>query len=96
MEALRAHLTATTTSAGASAPEAKLDVMPQGGLPKWVSELRRFLAEGDIAAQQLWTRHGDELKAVLPVQTYLQVRRALENFEFDAALEALAAYPVRE
>lgn len=62
-------------------------------LPAWVDELRRLLNEGDIAAQQLWARRGDELKDLVSVQTYGQIRRALENFEFDAASAALSAPP---
>jgi hypothetical protein len=58
-------------------------------LPPWVDELRRLLGDGDVAAQQLWSERGEELKNVLPPRTYAQVRRAVENFEFDAALSAL-------
>jgi CheY-like chemotaxis protein len=59
-------------------------------LPEWVDDLRRLLNEGDIAAQQLWAQRGEELKDLMSVQTYGQIRRALENFEFEAALEALS------
>ena len=55
----------------------------------WIAELLHLLKEGDIAAQRLWAQRGDELRDVLPPQTYNQVRRALENFEFDVALDAL-------
>jgi CheY-like chemotaxis protein len=58
-------------------------------LPAWVDDLRRMLADGDVAAQQLWSERGVELKTVLPAKTYAQVRRAVESFEFDAALAAL-------
>lgn len=60
-------------------------------LPAWVDELRRLMTDGDVAAQQLWNERGDELKDVLPGAVYGQVRRALDNFEFDAALSALSA-----
>jgi HPt (histidine-containing phosphotransfer) domain-containing protein len=59
-------------------------------LPAWVDDLRRMLGDGDVAAQQLWSEHGNELKGVLPPKVYAQVRRAVENFEFDAALAALS------
>ena len=58
-------------------------------LPDWVNELCRLLNEGDIAAQLLWERRGEELRSLLPAPTYGHVRRALENFEFETALEAL-------
>ena len=97
IEGLRTHLAANATSADTSVPEAKAEpTQPQGILPEWVNDLRRLLIEGDAGAQQLWTQHGEDLKPILPVQTYLQVRHALENFEFDTALEALAVYRVRK
>ena len=64
--------------------------VPSLPLPEWVEDLRRLLVEGDVAAQQLWAQRGEELKDLLPVQTYGQVRRALENFEFETALVALS------
>lgn len=64
-------------------------------LPEWVEDLRRLLVEGDVAAQQLWAQRGEELKDLLPVQTYGQVRRALENFEFETALIALSVPRMR-
>ena len=57
--------------------------------PAWVDEMRRLLKEGDIAAQQLWTQRGDELEGLLPAHARTQIRRALENFEFDSAAAAL-------
>jgi signal transduction histidine kinase/CheY-like chemotaxis protein len=68
--------------------ERNLSSVPQ--LPAWVDELRRLLGEGDIAAQQLWAQRGEELKDILSVRTYGQLRRAVENFDFGAALEALS------
>jgi two-component system, sensor histidine kinase and response regulator len=59
-------------------------------MPEWVNELKRLLADGDVAAQRLWKQRGDELAQALPAHVHGKVRRALENFEFDAALEALA------
>ncbi len=64
-------------------------------LPEWVDELRRLLSDGDVAAQQLWERRGEELKDRLPMQRYGQIRRALENFDFEAALEALSTEKTR-
>ncbi len=58
-------------------------------LPPWVDDLRRLLADGDVAAQQLWSERGDELKQLLPAKLHGQVRRAVDNFEFDVALAAL-------
>jgi HPt (histidine-containing phosphotransfer) domain-containing protein len=60
-------------------------------LPAWVDELRRLLSEGDIAAQQLWAQRGEGLRGTLSVRIYGQIRRAIENFEFEAALQALRA-----
>ena len=59
-------------------------------MPEWVTELKQLLADGDVAAQRLWKQRGEELAQVLPAHIHGKVRRALDNFEFDAALEALA------
>ncbi|MEO9136095.1 MAG: response regulator [Casimicrobiaceae bacterium] len=67
-----------------------------GQLPEWVNELRLLLADGDVAAQQLWKQRGDELADVLPAQLHGKVRQALENFEFDTALDALAVASARQ
>ena len=58
-------------------------------MPDWVDDLRRLLADGDVAAQELWAQRGGELKNVLPMRAHGQVRRAIEGFDFDAALIAL-------
>jgi signal transduction histidine kinase/CheY-like chemotaxis protein len=92
MGGLAAHFgtgeTVTTRPPSMGAAEQTLQARP---LPQWVDDLRRLLSDGDISAQQLWERRGEELKDVLPMQTYGRIRRALENFEYDVALEALAA-----
>lgn len=64
-------------------------------LPGWVDDLRQLLADGDVAARQLWEQRGEELSGLLPIDTYGRLRRALDNFEFDAALEALPAPKAR-
>jgi len=57
--------------------------------PQWVGEFHRLLAAGDVEAQRLWSRRGGELDGILSVDAYARLRRAVENFEFDAALDAL-------
>jgi HPt (histidine-containing phosphotransfer) domain-containing protein len=57
----------------------------------WLAQLRRLLSEGDIGAQQLWAQRGNELLPLVPVQTWGQIRRAIENFEFETALGVLDA-----
>ena len=84
---LGVNLTATSSPRVAGRSEQQLSSLP---LPEWVNDLRRLLNDGDIAAQQLWERRGEELKSLLPARTYGHLRRALENFEFEAALEALS------
>jgi CheY-like chemotaxis protein len=58
-------------------------------LPAWVDELRKLLQEGDIAAQHLWEQRGEELNGTVPLQRLGQIRRAVESFQFDAALKLL-------
>ena len=83
------HIDATMTTPPLDAACSVFDISSVS-LPAWVDELRRLMADGDVAAQQLWGERGDELKDVLPGAVYGQVRRALDNFEFDAALSALS------
>ncbi|HYH42962.1 MAG TPA: response regulator, partial [Burkholderiales bacterium] len=64
-------------------------------LPPWVDGLRKLLADGDVAAQQLWSERGGELKTVLPAKLFARVNRAVESFEFDAALASLTAEKAR-
>jgi HPt (histidine-containing phosphotransfer) domain-containing protein len=82
------HIDTTMTTPPMDAAESGAD-FSEVTLPAWVDDLRRLLADGDVAAQQLWSEHGEELKDVLPPRVYAQVRRAVDNFEFDAALAAL-------
>jgi CheY-like chemotaxis protein len=56
----------------------------------WVANLRSLLREGDVRAQNLWSERGSELMASLPIHTYGQIRRSIESFEFEAALNLLA------
>jgi two-component system, sensor histidine kinase and response regulator len=58
-------------------------------LPEWLDDLRQLLAEGDVEAQRLWETRARELGELLPMQTHARLSRALENFEFDVALEVL-------
>jgi CheY-like chemotaxis protein len=83
---LHIDTTMTTPPVDTAAEEADLSDIT---LPPWVDELRRLLGDGDVAAQQLWSDRGEELRTVLPAKIYAQVRRAVESFEFDAALAAL-------
>jgi CheY-like chemotaxis protein/HPt (histidine-containing phosphotransfer) domain-containing protein len=84
------HIDTTMTAPPVDLSEPEPD-LSDVALPAWVDDLRRMLADGDVAAQQLWSERSAELKGVLPAKTYAQVRRAVENFEFDSALAALPA-----
>jgi two-component system sensor histidine kinase/response regulator len=87
-------MTALAEQLGISDPtDPELDAQPVDlsavALPEWVHELRKLLADGDVAAQMLWTERGDELKGLVPAGLHAQLRRTIESFEFDAALAAL-------
>jgi CheY-like chemotaxis protein len=60
---------------------------PVGSSPDWLNELRCLLRDGDVAAQRLCDEHSDELRRVLPPDSYARLRKAVDNFEFDTALE---------
>jgi signal transduction histidine kinase/CheY-like chemotaxis protein len=88
------HIDTTMTTPPIDAPSEEVD-LADIALPDWVDELRRLLADGDVVAQQLWSERGEELKPVLPAKLYAQVRRAVENFEFDVAHAALSTERAR-
>lgn len=58
-------------------------------LPEWTLELQRLLREGDVAAQSLWHERGSELSATLAPQAHARLSRAMDDFDFDVALEVL-------
>jgi hypothetical protein len=84
------HIDATMTTPPADMTGAQPADLSDVTLPPWVEDLRGLMADGDVAAQQLWAERGEELRDLLPPQVYAHVRRALDNFEFDVALKALA------
>jgi HPt (histidine-containing phosphotransfer) domain-containing protein len=84
------HIDATMTTPPAGMTGTHGADLSDVTLPPWVDDLRRLMADGDVAAQQLWAERGEELRDLLPPQVYAHVRRALDNFEFDVALAALA------
>jgi signal transduction histidine kinase/CheY-like chemotaxis protein len=84
------HVDATMTTPPIDMAGARAVDLSELTLPEWVDELRRLMADGDVAAQQLWAERGEELRDLLPPQVYAQIRRALDSFEFDVALKALS------
>ncbi|MBK5963493.1 hybrid sensor histidine kinase/response regulator [Thiocystis minor] len=58
-----------------------------------LERLRQLLAEGDAEATELWQRHADEFADILSATTRRQIRRALDSFDFDAALALLGTSP---
>jgi len=90
LDRLRAYFDAKMAANHSSAFSIEPSAAACREMPEWVNELKRLLADGDVAAQRLWKQRGEELAQALPAHVHGKVRRALENFEFDAALEALA------
>ena len=64
-----------------------------GPLPDCLPKLRQLLAEGDGDAIDLWDNHRREFIDILAPQLLLRLGTALQNFEFDTALEVLADLP---
>jgi len=67
-------------------------VSPPPGAPDAVpniNELRALLAESDSRALEWWQRHEQALAGALPPRVLRGLRRALAQFDFDAALAAL-------
>jgi HPt (histidine-containing phosphotransfer) domain-containing protein len=90
LSALSAHFAAPQNARAIPPAQAESNPTPSPSLP-WLTELRNLLREGDIGALRLWQEHAHELTNVVSMENYGRVRRALENFEFDVALEVLPA-----
>ena len=54
-----------------------------------IEDLRALLADSDSRALEWWQQHQDALAGTLPPQVLRRLRRALAQFDFDAALAAL-------
>jgi HPt (histidine-containing phosphotransfer) domain-containing protein len=63
-------------------------------LPAWLHEFRTLLSEGDVAAKRVCDAHSEELRRLLPSDSYQRVCKAVEDFRFDTALEILPNSPV--
>ena len=72
-----------TTATTATTPAAPVS-------PELMQQLAELLAAGDADAVEFFSRNRDHLKAVLRDQVDA-IERAIGNFDFEAALEALRA-----
>jgi signal transduction histidine kinase/CheY-like chemotaxis protein len=93
LASLKAQLLPTDNQDATSHVEAVMPANSPAPMPSWLTELRQLLSEGDVGALRVWREHAQELSSVVSMESYGRVRRALENFEFDVALEALPAAP---
>jgi len=59
--------------------------------PDCLSQLRQLLADSDGESIDLWETHRKEFTSYLPPQAVLQISNALEQIDFDKALELLSA-----
>lgn len=60
-----------------------------------LERLTLLLKEGDSEAQDLWESHASMLRRCLPIEMYHRITRAISDFEFDAALEAIEQHKGR-
>ncbi|MEO7150089.1 MAG: response regulator [Burkholderiaceae bacterium] len=84
--ALHDYFVRPVDAAGAASADT---AAPGGAPPRWLPRLRDLLEQGDTDARELWSAHRDEAAQWLPAQTVQRVERALDNFEFDVALNHL-------
>jgi HPt (histidine-containing phosphotransfer) domain-containing protein len=71
-----------------------VDVHAPGGADatsdlSWLRDLRDLLAQGDNEARAVWASHKAKLTGTLDSQTVKDVSNAMENFDFDQALQLL-------
>jgi two-component system sensor histidine kinase/response regulator len=95
--ALRAHFTLHNVSGSQAGGGRTSSAEPTGGTlaeqSDWFARLLHMLQEGEAEAKDLWEARQEEMAARLPVQVAQRISSAIENFEFDSALEMLADYP---
>jgi two-component system sensor histidine kinase/response regulator len=90
LEGLTAHLQAKQTKPPVRPSDAaETGEQSSGPLPAWLEDLRRLLSAGDVAAQRVWEEHAEELRRLVTVDAYGRLGKALQDFEFDTALEVL-------
>jgi signal transduction histidine kinase/DNA-binding response OmpR family regulator len=89
LTALRQHFAET---AAASPAPAGSEAGP-AQLPDCLPRLRQLLGEGDSDAIDLWEKHQQEFARALSPQVAQRIGTALQNFEFDTALQLLAELP---
>ncbi len=82
--ALRAHLPAPAPTITMAAADAEAP-------PPCLPEFLRLLQDSDGDCIQLWSEHRGEFAGFLSVQAVLQISTALDNIDFDRALELLHA-----
>jgi CheY-like chemotaxis protein len=93
VSALRAHFAGEDGAALRPGTSRAIDAAPAGAAPAaasdWLARLRELLLEGDVEARELWESRQAEIAARLPAHVMQRIAIALENFDFDAALELL-------
>ena len=61
--------------------------------PDWLPRLRMLLEQGDNEAREWWDRHKSSIEAQMPFHAVQRISVAIENFEFDLALNSLPDCP---
>jgi CheY-like chemotaxis protein len=91
--ALQGVFAAEREAAAKDTAELAFTAPRSGPLPDCLPKLRQLLAEGDGDAIDLWDNHCREFIKILAPQLLTRLGTALQNFEFDTALEVLADLP---
>lgn len=96
LDPLLSALSGFLSAAAAAVAPGPISVTSRDHVPDSLPELRRLLGEGDGAAMDLWERHRPEYTGFLSLPVAQRIESALENFEFDLALELLPELPSKK
>ena len=94
--ALRAHFPDSSGAKLQAIPTVPNDMAfsgPDGiaeAAPDWLPRLRDLLKQGDNEARELWDSKQEEIAGKFPFPLARRISIALQNFEFDVALQLLS------
>ena len=95
LQSMLGHLRCLDTPLSGTAPAAT-DGESDTDLSTELKQLNALLAEGDVAALDLWQKHAERFAQRLPLVTLKQVAQALDGFDFETALSLLCAWNMDE
>jgi two-component system sensor histidine kinase/response regulator len=90
LDTMECDLTTLLADLQGMLPATPQSAVDEAAVQTVMQDLRHLLANGDPEARELFDAHGPALEAAMGERFY-QLRDALDDFDFEKALDALAA-----